>query len=579
VGGNKQIRLSAAKRTIEKNGCCLRDEKNIRDHSIFKNMKNYHCLFLFIFFAITQSNIYAQNKAIDVQHYSFAITLNDSNNIIQGTAGIDFIAKQPASMVYFDLTGINDSTGKGMKVLHVSAENKVLKFSQENSHVNVYFESSLPLYAERNISITYEGVPADGLIIDTNKFAHRTFFADNWPNHAHNWIPCNDHPADKASVEFIVTAPDHYQVVANGILVEESNLKNNLKLTHWKEDMVLPTKVMVIGVADFAVQLAATINCVPVTSWVFPENKDSGFAQYAVSKNILPFYEYYIGPYPYKKLANVQSKTMFGGMENAGNIFYYQNSVAMDAVQSKNNRSIEELFAHETAHQWFGDEASEIDWSHIWLSEGFATYMTHLYMEYRYGADTLKNEMQHERDEVIAFYKERKTPIVDTTSGNDLMQLLNDNSYQKGSWVLHMLRRKLGNEVFQKGIQTYYTAYKGKNASTGDFMHIMEKVSKQNLQVFFKQWLYIAGQPILQGNWKYDSNNKMLKITMRQTQSFLFQFPLQIAIKGGNQTTFKNIDFNNRIINISVPVNFKPQSILLDPNVNLLFEGSIEPEK
>jgi aminopeptidase N len=523
--------------------------------------------------------MYAQNKAIDVQHYRFEISLNDSNNVIHGNAGIDFIAKQSAPMVYFDLVGINDSTGKGMKITSVSEGGTILKFKQEPDQVNIYFDSPLSLDEPKNISISYEGVPSDGLIIDTNKFARRTFFADNWPNRAHNWIPCNDHPLDKASVEFIVIAPDHYQVISNGILVEESNLRNHLKLTHWKEDLVLPTKVMVIGVADFAVQLGSTINSIPITSWVFPENRDSGFAQYAVSKNILPFYENYIGPYPYKKLANVQSKTMFGGMENAGNIFYYENSVAMDAFQLRHQRSIEELFAHETAHQWFGDEASEVDWPHVWLSEGFATYMTHLYMEYRYGTDSLKKRMKHDRDEVIAFYKRRKTPVVDTSSRNNLMQLLNDNSYQKGSWVLHMLRGKLGDEVFEKGIQTYYAAYKGKNASTDDLMRVMEKVSRQNLQLFFKEWLYVAGQPVLQGKWKYDLNKKILGITIRQTQDFMFQFPLQIAIQGGSQIIFKTIDFNNRIINISVPLGFKPQSILLDPNINLLFEGRIEEEK
>src|SRR4029077_19281544 len=107
-------------------------------------------------------------------------------------------------------------------------------------------------------------------------------------------------------------AAEHYQVIANGILVEETNLPDHLKLTHWKEDLVLPTKVMVIGVADFAVQLVAEINNVPVTSWVFPENRDSGFAQYVIAKDILLFYNEYIGPYPYRKLANVQSKTVFG---------------------------------------------------------------------------------------------------------------------------------------------------------------------------------------------------------------------------------------------------------------------------
>ena len=216
---------------------------------------------------------------------------------------------------------------------------------------------------------------------------------------------------------------------------------------------------MVIGVADFAVQLAAEINGIPITSWVFPENRDSGFSQYSVSKNILPFFINYIGPYPYRKLANVQSKTIFGGMENAGNIFYYQNSVVMKRPLLKDQKPIEDLFAHETAHQWFGDEVSETDWPHVWLSEGFATYMTQLYMEHRYGTDSLRKRMEHDREEVIAFYKKRKTPVVDTSSANDLLQLLNKNSYEKGGWVLHMLRRKLGDKVFQKGIQTYYAAY------------------------------------------------------------------------------------------------------------------------
>ena len=232
------------------------------------NYRNYHLFFLFL--TITCNTIYAQNKAIDVQHYRFEISLNDSNNIIRGKASINFRIKEAGSMVSFDLKGLNDSTGKGMKVFQVSENNKELKFTQDSNHINIYFSDPLPLNAQKNIRISYEGIPADGLIIGKNKFNHRTFFADNWPNRAHNWIPCNDHPSDKASVEFIVTAPDHYQVIANGILVEETNLPDHLKLTHWKEDLVLPTKIMVIGVADFAVQLAAEINGVPVTSWVFP---------------------------------------------------------------------------------------------------------------------------------------------------------------------------------------------------------------------------------------------------------------------------------------------------------------------
>ena len=97
--------------------------------------------------------------------------------------------------------------------------------------------------------------------------------------------------------------------------------------------------------------------------------------------------------------------------------------------------------------------------------------------------------------------------------------------------------------------------------------------------MFFKQWLYTAGQPELQGKWKYNANKKTLEITLRQTQDFIFQFPLEIVITAGNKAISKTIEFNNRDEKIIMPVNFIPQSIQLDPAINLLFEGSIEQQK
>ncbi len=534
---------------------------------------------LFILLPVLSGIASAQNKSIDVQHYTFRINLNDSSDIIRGNADIDFVFKQPSDNVYFDLTSINTTNGKGMRVSEVSCGAQELKFSQQRDRINIHFDSIFSAGSERTVTVKYEGVPADGLIIDSNKFHHRTFFADNWPNRAHNWIPCNDHPADKASVEFIVTAPDHYQVISNGVLEEQIELSNHLRLTHWKEDLVLPTKVMVIGVADFAMQLSATIDCVPITAWVFPENRIDGFREYAVSKKVLQFLIDYIGPFPYRKLANVQSKTIFGGMENASNIFYFENSVTPDSARNGHRRSIEELFAHETAHQWFGDEASESDWPHLWLSEGFATYMTHLYIEQEYGSDSLKKQMSHDRKEVIAFYKKRKTPVVDTTSGNNLMQLLNPNSYQKGSWVLHMLRRKLGDQVFQKGIRTYYAAYMGENASTDDFRKIMEQVSGQNLKAFFEQWLYTPGQPVLDVKWKYNTAGKKVDILISQLQDHLFTFPFQFAVSDAGTSLLKTIDISKRVTNVELTVSFIPQNFVTDPNVNLLFEGLVTEVK
>jgi aminopeptidase N len=342
---------------------------------------------LLLLFLSVLSVVYGNSQNnIDVLHYRYDIELRDNDDTIAGTAIIVFLVNESGTSVHFDLSGINKDK-KGMTVSDVVFGNHRLgKPDFQQADDKLILNQSLKKGDTVTVVISYRGVPADGLIISKNKFGDRSFFSDNWPNRAHNWIPCNDNPADKATVEFIVTASSHYQVISNGEQIEETNLPGDKKLTHWKEDIPLPTKVMVIGAADFAVNYTGDVNCVPVYSWVFPGNKEKGFYDYAPAKDILAFFMNYIGPYPFKKLANVQSKTIFGGMENASAIFYFENSVT-------GKREDESLFAHEIVHQWFGDMATEKSFAHVWLSEGFATYLTHIYIESKYGTDSLNKEM------------------------------------------------------------------------------------------------------------------------------------------------------------------------------------------
>src|SRR5690554_1879840 len=168
-------------------------------------------------------------------------------------------------------------------------------------------------------------------------------------------------------------------------------------------------------------------------------------------------------------------------MENASSIFYDEHSVT-------GTRANEGLIAHEVAHQWFGNAATEADWPHLWLSEGFATYLTHVYTEYTYGEDARAAAMAQDRARVAAFAAQQpQRPLVDTAYA-DPTELLNPNSYQKGGWVLHMLRRHVGDEAFFEGLRTYYTRYRGHNATTADFRRVMEEVSGQDLGAFFAQW-------------------------------------------------------------------------------------------
>ncbi|MDI3320321.1 M1 family metallopeptidase [Pinibacter soli] len=520
----------------------------------------------FAILLLLSNHLFAQHEKIDVQQYQFELNVNDTTDIIRGKATIRFKALQQSDNISFDLIGVDQKSGKGMKVISIKEDNSDLKFQSQTDNITINFQKQVESGREKTITITYEGIPADGLIIAKNKFGHRTIFADNWPTRARHWIPCNDTPADKARVSFTVIAPDHYQVISNGLIKEETNLPNHIKLTQYEESVELPTKVMVIGLADFAVQHSGDVDCVPVYSWIYPEDFAKGFYDYAVAKDILTWFITNVGPYSYKKLANVQSTTRFGGMENASAIFYGEETLS-------GNGSNEPLLAHEIAHQWFGNTVTEKSFEHLWLSEGFATYYTDLYLEGKYGKAKLDERLRDERDKAIKFSKRTNAPVINPTS--DYVSLLNAFSYQKGAWVLHMLRRKLGDDIFWKAIKEYYGAYRGKNANTDDLRAIFEKASAKDLKPFFQQWLYTKEHPVLDVSWKYDAKKKEIAVTVLQQQTKVFDFPLQIKIG----TEIKQIDVRDAKTVVTFPCSAKPDAVLLDPEVNLFFEGNSKEVK
>jgi aminopeptidase N len=520
------------------------------------------CILLNGFFSFSQ-------RAIDILHYKYEIELSDLSDTIKGKATITIRFLKAIDTFSLDIKSLDVKKHKGMTLVLLSEDKTTMTSGLfKNDKLTIIPARKIKEGDTRTYVISYHGIPEDGLVISRNKFGRRTFFSDNWPDRAHHWIPCVDDPADKASVEFIITAPSHYQVVSNGTRISETNLAGNKKTTHWKEEIPLPTKIMVIGVADFAVKEEGRVQKIPVSTWVYPENKEKGFYDYAPAKEVLSFFIDYIGPYPYKKLANVQSKTVFGGMENASAIFYNE-------LYVNGRRDQYMLMAHEITHQWFGDMVTEKSFAHLWLSEGFANYLSVLYMEKRFGKDTAKMLLNDDRQKVITFVKKNTNPVVDTVSS--YMSLLNANSYEKGCWALHMLRRQLGDSIFQKCIRAYYAAYAGRNADTQDLQHVFEKNSGKDLSAFFRQWLYTGGIPNLDIKWSYADTEKKLMLTVTQLQAQPFHFPLELSIQtssGKKQTQL--IEINQSTQTFSLPVSEKTIHVKADPDVNLLFEGTVK---
>lgn len=501
---------------------------------------------------------------LDVESYEIKIALNDSTNQITVSEKVKILFLKPQTSFYLDLVEQNEEH-KGMKISELIEMEGATTYIHDKGKLIITPRLTIKAGETREYILKYSGVPKDGLVISKNKYNDHTFFGDNWPTRAQNWIACVDHPSDKASVSFSVEVPDHYEVIANGEKKMDVQLPHNRKMVEYYSAVEIPTKVMVIGVADFEIQEAGIVNGIPVSSWVYPQNKEEGFYDLAQATEIIQFFTKHFGEYPFAKLANVQSTTRFGGMENASCIFYDEKSIT-------GRRTDETLIAHEVAHQWFGNSATEMDWCHLWLSEGFATYCTNLYIQEKYGEEAFDTQLKEDRETVLRFYKLNKTPVIDTVSKN-LMYLLNANSYQKGAWVLHMLRCKVGDEIFWKGLYNYYKKYKLSNATSDDFRNVMEEVSGIDLHPFFNQWLRNAGQPKIEMTQKINGHQINIEINQVQKSKTIFNFPLEIKlIFSDGKSEIKTIEVDQKIENVSFEISSSVQSVILDPHTNLLFE-------
>lgn len=524
---------------------------------------------------VLAADTYPRQPGIDVLHYVFRLTLSDTTSEIAGetTVTVKFLQDRVAGLA-LDLTSLSASTGmtvqsvrRGRPIDTPGTPLDNIAFTHLDNKLRLVLPPQSRAGNELTVTVRYRGTPAQGLRIGNNMHGERSFFGDNWPNLVRHWLPMVDHPYDKATGEFIVTAPSHYQVVANGALIEELDLPGNARRTHWKQSVPISSWLYTIAVARFSSHLAGTFDGVPVSTWVFPQDRDAGIGLFEdTSRRALQFFNTNIGPYSYEKLANVQATGFTGGTEYASAIFYGEKGVSLGRGP----------VVHEIAHQWFGDSVTERDWDDVWLSEGFATYFALLFTEHDQGRDALVDGLQRSRTQVLQV--ERKlpdTPVIHRNLSN-MSKVLNNLVYQRGGWVLHMLRQEVGTENFWKAIREYYRRYRNGNASTTDLRAVFEHVSGKPLDWFFTQWLNRPGLPAIEGGWRYDAAGKAVEVTVAQSQTaapFRVTVEVGIVAKAGGLPRVEKIELSGRQATKTFALDAAPAAVLLDPNTTLLMEA------
>jgi aminopeptidase N len=513
---------------------------------------------------------------IDVLNYDLTIELPDSGRVISGRAELTVrrttasSAADGADTLTLDLVRL--------RVSNVSVNGRPVAFGRTPETVRV----PLPPGREDTlrVALSYGGEVVDGLVIRTDSFGRWTAFGDNWPNRARYWIPSVDHPSDKATVSWTVRTPPGRLVVANGRQLPVERMRVGYaepRVSRWREDRPIPTYAMVIAAAPLvrhelgsaACGRAELERCVEQAVYVTPEVRDYMPGPFASARGLVEWMSQLVGPFPYEKLAHVQSSTIYGGMENASAIFY-DDRLFRDRAMSV------DLIAHETAHQWFGDAVTIRDWPHLWLSEGFATYFSALWAERSRGEAALREQMAVAREQILAdTVAVARRPVIDTIE-TKLTALLNANSYQKGGWTLHMLRRLVGDSAFFRGVRQYYATHRHGTALTDDFRRAVEATSGQQLGWYFDQWLRRPGYPTPVVSWTYDSTTSRVTVTVDQDQARFgaFRFPLTLAVheaSGPARRVTIEVPAQPRMtIELPLPLAGRPSRVVPDPDVDLL---------
>ncbi len=515
------------------------------------------------------ADTYPRQTGVDAIHYVFRLgLLTDDSPQIRGeaTVRLRFVTAN-VKETWLDLATAT-ADGKGMTVKAVTRGGKPAPFTHQNNRLTLTLAPPPAAGEEVSFDVQYQGAPANGLRLINNIHGERTAFSENWSNQARQWLPMIDHPYDKATGEFIVTTSSVYQAVANGALVEQLDLPNGLRRTHWRQSVPISSWLYALGVARFAVKQAGTYHGIPMQYWVFPQDIEKGYATFdRDARACFEFFVQNIGPYAYEKLAHVQAAGLGGGTEHASNIFYGEKGIA------GGNGPV----VHETAHQWFGNAVTEKDWDDVWLSEGFATYFTLLFTEYARGRDAFVQGVQASRRTVLRLEQSSpNTPVVHRNLDEKTQRVLNNFVYQKGGWTLHMLRGLIGTETFWTGIRTYYRRYMNANASTDDFRQVMEQASGQDLKWFFTQWLNRSGVPKIEGSWRYLADRKQIEVTLSQTQTGEpFRLPLEFNIETPPNVpprAIEKVTFSDRTATFTFASDGAPVNVVIDPNVWVLAE-------
>jgi aminopeptidase N len=489
---------------------------------------------------------------INVLHYFINIDLHPESKTLKGDVLIT------GTLLDKNISRIDLNFYDNMKISRVLLNGNVASYSEEGTRLSIPLKGSQPDTFE--VRVSFEGTPK------REGFSSFVFGEINGkscvynlsePNYASTWFPCNDIPSDKALLDMEITNDSSEVSASNGKLVGVTT-SGSRRTYYWKTIYPISTYLICLYSSDYvnfsdryiSQNKADTMN---IEYYVFPNQLQDSKIAFRDIPEMINFFSKTYGEYPFieEKFGIAEFLWEYGAMET-------QTLVGVGSVFIGGNNFFNEIYSHELAHHWFGDAVGLASWKDIWLNEGFATYSEALYAEHTGGPGALRASMLSKLDDF-------KGTVYNPED------LFSHTVYDKGAWVLHLLRHETGDSVFFRILRNYYQSFKYKSASTKDFENICEKVSGKDLSGFFDQWVFKGtGLLMLNYSWQKDKAGNTCAVTLNvnqaQTGYNTYDFPLDLKISFNDQTSEDTtIRINKRQNIINLKFSREPVKFTLDP--------------
>jgi hypothetical protein len=485
----------------------------------------------------------------DVHHYELDLDLNPTTETLSGTVTVT------AEVTGTSISTLDLNLASDMAVSFATSGGAPSTFSRSGDILTVNLDRTYTTAETVVVGVTYSGDPSGG-----------SFGWDNYPSNgpdmiwtlsepygAREWWPCKDLNSDKAdSVDIIVTVPENLTVASNGLLV--SNLPDGSTRTfHWKSNYPITTYLVSLAIHPY-VQYSDWYSPqgggdpMEVQFYIFPDHVGQVETNYALTVPMLGVFAQAYGEYPFvaEKYGHADF-TWGGGME-------HQTMTSMGGWS-------EDLISHELAHQWWGDMVTCDDFGHIWLNEGFATWSEAYWAEQTYGFAEYQQYMDY-----AAYYGEG---TIFVENPGDFWTIFDSNlSYNKASWVVHMLRGVVGDEDFFAGLALYRSNHEYGSATTEQLQAAMETVSGKDLTAFFQQWIYGEYYPIYSYTWVPGPGPDEITVTISQEQTFagVFTMPIVLRVETDTGTVDLMVENSQLVEDFVLTVPGTVDGIQLDPD-------------